>query len=248
MKWLGIIFLVFFIVGCEKRDGPKEVIVIHKSEPDFTSKEYKNPKAELKDIKIPDNANRYKKDLMRAVNAAWGIKGSPALAAAQIHKESTWNPNAKSSYAGGLAQFTSPTRKDMERWYPDLLAGFDEFNPKQALIAQSLYNKRLWDRIVKKGTVDDCNAMAFVLAMYNGGAGWINGYSKGKDKPREPGDRKLAEQAGDNPDIWWNSVEKYSNRNEKSIKENRDYPKKVILELQLAYEQAGFFGPVYCND
>ena len=89
--------------------------------------------------------------------ARWGI--SPALLAAQLDAESSFNPNAKSlAGAVGIAQFLPETAKSM---------GVDPWNPLQAIDGMahldSIYIKRF-------GAVDKA------LAAYNAGPGAVDKY------------------------------------------------------------------------
>ena len=182
---------------------------------------------------IPQNANQYKADVIRFTQASFGINAPFSLAGAQIHKESTWRENAESPYAKGLSQFTPQTQTHVKQRYPELAYG-DVLNPIWAIQAMNIYNAELKTAV---DAIDECNDWAFTLAMYNGGSGWIW---------RE---KNLAEADGVDRNQYWQAVELYNaGRRESAKKENRGYPKKIILELQMLYYNEGWGGILVCTD
>ena len=91
---------------------------------------------------------------------------------AQVQAESAWRPAAASKYAGGLAQFTPPTQGD---WYPRTkpsCKGVALTNPACSLRANRIYMDWLLNRY--RGAWSKRDQLAFALAAYNGGAGWID--------------------------------------------------------------------------
>ena len=76
-------------------------------------------------------------------------------------------------------------------------------------------------------SIDDCNQWAMILSSSNGGLTWLNR------------DKALAEAKGSDPNIWWNNVEKYSNRADWAIRENRNYSKRIIFKHQNLYADWG---------
>ncbi len=118
---------------------------------------------------IPLRAYQYRSDLRREVGYVWGIHQSRAVFAAQIHQESAWRPQARSAYAAGLAQFTSGTEGDMNRWYPELRELGGALNPRWALRALVLYDKRLWQ--LNTGWATDDDRWRATLHSYNAGHG-----------------------------------------------------------------------------
>ena len=175
---------------------------------------------------IPRNAYKYQRDIIRNARAVWGLTGPVATFAGQIHQESAWREDAQSPYAGGLAQFTPDTAKWISQTYNDELAANTPFEPQWALRALVRYDKHLWDRVAG---LTECDKMAFVLSAYNGGLGWVN-----RDKAK-------AEAAGQDPEVYWYSVELYNaGRGEAFFRENRGYPRRILLKLQDLY---GWWGP-----
>lgn len=170
-------------------------------------------------IAEPQQSLPYKRDVIRYSRVVWGMEAPIPLFAAQIHQESMWRPKAKSAYAAGLTQFTPDTAEWIVKVFPEL-GKADVFNPTWAIQAMVRYDLWLYNR--NQGA-SICDRMAFVLSAYNGGLGWTQR------------DRKLAAAAGKDPNRWWGHVEGYSKRAPQFIKENRDYPKKIIYQHQKQY-------------
>ena len=210
-----------------------EAIESAKSEPDIADKKpYELDFINSKQT-IPQNAYRYKRLLYGFAQTSFGIEAPVGLLAAQIHKESTWRVNAKSPYAEGLSQFTPDTQEFIKKKYPALSYG-DALDPTWAIQAMMFYDKDLKTQV---DAIDNCNDWAFTFAMYNGGPGWI-----WKEK-------NIAEAQGYDRNMWWGSVEKFNaGRRDSAIKENRDYPKKIILELQELYVSNGWQSHIVCSN
>jgi|TARA_B110000908_G_C10266461_1_gene464442 soluble lytic murein transglycosylase-like protein len=186
---------------------------------------------------IPDNAAKYKRDLMRHSQYHFGLNAPTAVFAAQIHKESTWNPNAKSPYADGLTQFTPETAEWVSGKFPALVAN-EPLNPIWAIQALLIYDKYLLDRITYwggEGTLKVCDDWSFALSAYNGGYGWVIR------------DRKLTRADGKDQNVWINNVELYTDRSDAARKENRGYPDKILHKLANLYRQNGW-GPIIVCD
>ena len=172
----------------------------------------------------PREAMKYQRELIRSARAVWGMNAPIAVFGAQIHQESSWRPDARSAYAGGLAQFTPATADWIGSTYRTELGLSDPFNPSWAMRALVRYDRHLFDRIE---AATPCDRWAFVLAAYNGGNGWISR------------DRALAMRNGADPDRWWGHVELYSPRAEWAFRENRRYPRRILLVLQPRYLRWG---------
>jgi soluble lytic murein transglycosylase-like protein len=188
---------------------------------------------------IPDNAARYKRDLTRFAQYHFGINAPVAVFAAQIHKESTWNPNAKSPYAEGLTQFTPETVDWVSQKFPVLVAA-EPLNPIWAIQAMLLYDKYLLEQITywgdKTKTLEICDDWSFALSGYNGGYGWVIR------------DRKLARAAdGYNHNIWKDNVELFTDRSDAARKENRGYPRKILGNLSDLYHKNGWGAKIACK-
>ena len=172
---------------------------------------------------VPRESLKYKRELIRQSRIIWGLDAPIPLFASQIHQESTWNHLAKSKYAKGLTQFTDSTAEWMIDIFPELKRA-NVYNPNWSIRAMLLYDSWLDVRIK---SIDDCNQWAMILSSYNGGLTWLNR------------DKELTETRGSNPNIWWNNVEKYSNRADWAIRENRNYSKSIIFKHQNLYADWG---------
>jgi membrane-bound lytic murein transglycosylase MltF len=172
----------------------------------------------------PREALRYRDDLIRNARVVWGLSAPIAVFGAQIHQESAWRPDARSKFAGGLAQFTPDTATWIGSAYKDELGNADPFNPSWAMRALVRYDRHLFDRIE---AATPCDRWAFTLSGYNGGAGWVRR------------DQAMAERAGADPDRWWGNVELYSPRAAWAMRENRGYPRRILLTLQPIYLRWG---------
>jgi soluble lytic murein transglycosylase-like protein len=174
-----------------------------------------------------ENAKKYQRALTGNARVVWGLSAPVATFAAQVHQESGWREDARSPFAGGLAQFTPDTAKWISRQYNDELGTGDPFNPAWALRALVRYDRYLWDRVLPAAT--ECDRMAFALAAYNGGLGWVHR------------DRAKAVADGADASRWWLPHVEYYNtgRAPEFFKENRGYPRRILLRLQKEYEAWG---------
>ncbi|MBU1692292.1 MAG: lytic transglycosylase domain-containing protein [Gammaproteobacteria bacterium] len=170
---------------------------------------------------VPAPALQYRAPLTRNAHAVWGLDAPIATFAAQIHQESGWNSNAKSAYAGGLAQFTPATATWISGVYSRELGDNQPFNPSWAMRALVTYDRRLFNQV--KGA-SECDRMAFALAAYNGGLGWV--YKRQKLSAL-PG-RCFDATCEINPGI-----------TAANQKENSHYPRVILLKWQTIYAQWG---------
>lgn len=173
----------------------------------------------------PRDALPYQRALTGTARQVWGLDAPVAVFGAQIHQESGWRRDARSKFAGGLAQFTPDTATWIGSLYRDELGAADPFNPSWAMRALVRYDKHLFDRVEAAAT--PCDRWAFTLSGYNGGSGWV------------ARDRRLAELVGADPGRWWGNVELHSPRADWAMKENRGYPRRILLVLQPAYARWG---------
>ena len=138
--------------------------------------------------------------------------------AAQIAVESNWQPQARSRYAAGLAQFTPPTWSDIAPLTRPSCAGVPETDPACSVRAQLLYMRRLLARY--RVSASDAYRWAFAWAAYNGGPGWIS-----REKAR------CRRTPSCRPERWWGQVERHCLRAAWACRENRAYPRKILLRL-----------------
>lgn len=175
----------------------------------------------------PHSAARYRAQLTRAAHTQWGLDAPVATFAAQVHQESGWRPEAVSrAGAQGMAQFMPATAAwwcELHRMAP---ADCQPHNPTWALRALVGYDRWLWQRI---GAADDCQRMAMTLAAYNGGLGWIHR------------DQRLASSKGLDSRQYFGAVDTVNaGRADWAIRENRDYPRRILLQHAPRYQGAGW--------
>jgi soluble lytic murein transglycosylase-like protein len=170
-------------------------------------------------------AEAYRRDLVRASQDVWGMDAPVSLLAAQIHQESAWRADAVSpAGAQGLTQFMAATAADVARRYGGGPA--NPFDPRWAMTAQSRYLRELHGAIA--GAANPSERMAFALASYNGGPRWVQ---RRRAASSTPG-RCFNAACDINPDV-----------SAASQRENRAYPRKIILEIMRRYHAAGWGGP-----
>lgn len=178
---------------------------------------------------VPRAALKYKRDLIRHSRHVWGLEAPVAVLAAQIHQESRWNKDAKSVFASGLTQFTPATAVWISGAYPKDLDANAPLNPQWALRAQSIYVKQLYD---DTAAASPCDQMWKALWKYNGGPGWVRR------------DERLAAKSGANV-LLAREVEPFNaGRAPAMFRENRDYPRAILLKHQPLYSSWG--GEITC--
>lgn len=195
------------------------------------------PDAAKSQIRVAPASALYRHRVEQAVARAWGVEGSSARLAAQLHQESGFRANAKSPVgAQGIAQFMPKTARWIATVYPKELANFDPWNAQQAILAAALYDRWLLDRVMAYGPrpLSECSRWAFTFRAYNGGETMLN---------RE---RSLAYKAGANANDW-RAVEPYRARATWAHKENVHYPRRILLTLEPAYLAAGWPGVAACT-
>lgn len=180
---------------------------------------------------IPAHSALYRLKLQREVTSAFGLHAPVARFAAQIHQESGWRPNARSPFAQGLTQFTPPTAEWIAQAYPALHPP-DPWDPHWAIRAQVTYMRHLLRQV--QPAASECDLWAFAMSAYNGGVGWVRR------------DRRLAENAGADPDRWFGAVELHTRRAAWARDENRAYVRRILLLLEDAYVRAGWPGQRVC--
>lgn len=211
---IAILLVVIALAGC----GPSTTKVVSKAKAD-------TPVQISATDTSPPSAQKHKRTLIAASRSVWGLNAPTPTFAAQVHQESAWNEQARSPVgAQGLAQFMPATADWIDDAYPDLGPN-QPYNPTWALSALVRYDKHLWDRV--EGKVE-CDHMAFTLAAYNGGEKWVQR------------DKALASSKGEDPSLYWGSVEKYNGgRHAAAFQENRGYPPRILKTLQPKYASWG---------
>jgi soluble lytic murein transglycosylase-like protein len=175
---------------------------------------------------VPQQAQRYRAELVRAAQTQWGLDAPIAALAAQVHQESGWNPLAVSRVgATGMAQFMPATATWWCTSQRLSVAQCTPTNPTWALRALVGYDKWLFDRV---SAVNKFNQLAFALCAYNGGLGWVNR------------DKLLASGKGLDKLVWFGSVETVNaGRTLANWQENRAYPQRILHQLQPRYASWG---------
>lgn len=184
-------------------------------------------------VTVPEVNTMYRRYVEQAAAEEWGVDGSPARLAAQIHQESSWNPKAHSPVgAEGLAQFMPSTGRWIADTFPDKLGQFDPWDPQQAALAAAVYDAWLVKR--NQGSTT-CDSWAFGLSAYNGG------------EKRLHQEMQLAERHGLDAGTWFGSVSGQRSRGEAAWRENRGYVRRILLVLEPAYVDAGWSGKAVCT-
>lgn len=201
------------------------------------------PSAPATKVRVPEVSARYRLAVERASARYFAIDASPARLAAQLHQESGWRADARSTYALGLAQFTPTTAGWIANVCPELGA-FDPWDPMQAITAAACYDALLWRAqlpmrattpklLQQQQPLPSCSRWMYTLRAYNGGDGWLR---------RE---RRETRKAGADPDDW-RATEKHRLRAVWAHKQNTDYPRRILLRLEPAYIAAGWAGTPVC--
>ncbi|MGS1014094.1 transglycosylase SLT domain-containing protein [Rhodanobacter sp. UC4450_H17] len=184
-------------------------------------------------VALPEVNTMYRRYVEQAVAEEWGVDGSPARLAAQLHQESSWNPRARSRVgAEGLAQFMPATGRWIAEKFPDRLGQFDPWDPQQAALAAAIYDAWLVER--NPGTTA-CDSWAFGLSAYNGG------------EKRLRQEMQLAERMREDPGTWFGAVSAQRSRSVAAWRENRGYVRRILLVLEPAYLDAGWSGKAVCS-
>ncbi len=181
--------------------------------------------AALAQAQVPQQAARYRLDLVRQAQAQWGLQAPVAALAAQVHQESGWRPGAVSHVgAQGMAQFMPATA----RWWcaraGDAAADCQPLNPRWALRAMVGYDKFLYDRTPARLARYD--RLWLALRGYNGGEGhWqAEGRSTGLAAPTR---------------VQIDAACGAARRHRTHCAENLGYPRRILLVLQPRYRTWG---------
>lgn len=181
---------------------------------------------------VPEASAMYRRWVEQAVAEEWGVEGSAARLAAQIHQESSWNPKARSAVgAEGLAQFMPSTARWITSEFPETLGQFDPWDPQQAALAAAVYDAWLVGRNPGR---TECDTWSFALSAYNGGE---------KQLRRE---QLLAASRGKAADVWFGHVADARTRSLAAWRENRAYVTRILLVLEPLYLSAGWSGKRGC--
>ncbi len=180
----------------------------------------------VRDPRIPSMAYALKRQVRAEVNYQWGLEQRGTVFYAQIHQESSWNPDAKSKYASGLAQFTPDTAEWISKLYPADLGENNPLDAKWAIRGCVKMDKWLHNKFPNAITDDD--RWAFILSSYNSGVGWTWK------------ERDSAASKGKNREQWWCSVQHELVKAKWAFDESRSYVDKIIFKWIPMYSEAGF--------
>lgn len=180
-------------------------------------------------VVVPEASAMYRRWVEQAVAEEWGVDGSPARLAAQLHQESSWNPKARSAAgAEGLAQFMPSTARWIAQQFPRRLGDFDPWDPQQAALAAAVYDAWL---VKRNQGATACSTWAFALSAYNGG---------------ERALRREQALAGHGAGRWFGAVDGKRSRSVSAWRQNRDYVRRILTVLEPAYIDAGWSGEAVC--
>lgn len=125
-------------------------------------------------------AQHHRLALTREAHRVWGLDAPVATFAAQLHQESRWREDARSPVgAQGLAQFMPATSRWVGTLDPELQHPAP-LNAAWAMRALVTYDRWLIQRVKAD---DECERMAFALAAYNGGLGWVYKRQRASERP-----------------------------------------------------------------
>lgn len=174
----------------------------------------------------PAASAAYRARLVKEAHAAGGLSAPVSIFAAQIHQESGWKETAKSGVgAQGLAQFMPVTADWIANLYPADLKPGAPYDAGWAIRALVRYDFWLYKRVPKFQDGDE--RWAASLASYNGGLGWILK------------DQKLATTC--DASKWFGCVDATIDaRSAANLKQNRDYPVRILIKLRPIYLAAGW--------
>jgi soluble lytic murein transglycosylase-like protein len=187
---------------------------------------------------IPAQANIYRARLTREARTAWGLEAPVALFAAQVHQESGWREDARSPVGAlGLAQFMPGTAAWIAQLYPADLGDAAPLDARWALRALVTYDLWLWKRLTEFRD-DGLHRWGATLSAYNGGLGNVR-----KDRQlacTELNERTDGRMYSCDPAVsrWFCCVEHRSNRSAAALRENRDYPRRILFLLWPRYHAA----------
>lgn len=187
--------------------------------------------AAAQSVTVPDVDARLRLLVEQSAADEWGVDASPARLAAQLHQESAWNPNARSSVgAEGLAQMMPATGQWLAKQFPEIGA-YDPWDPAWSARAAAVYDHWLLTRNPGTG---ECSSWAFAFSAYNGGETMLH---------RE---QTLADQHGHDGQRWFGNTANYRARSLAAWQQNRDYVHRILVLLEPAYIHAGWSGTAVC--
>ena len=180
------------------------------------------------DPRIPVEAQKYRRQIIKAWQYYFGLAESPATGFGQIHQESRFNSTARSGVgAEGIGQFMPSTAEWINSVLPtDQKCGTKgcPLDPTWAINATCTFDWRLFQVYGKITTIAD-DRWGFSLAAYNAGEGSVV-------KERN----KCAATPGCLPSKWFNHTENVCSRSPANCNETRDYSRVILVKWRPLYE------------
>ena len=189
---------------------------------------------------VPADAARYRAELTRAAHSQWGLNAPVAVLAAQVHQESSWNPQAVSRVgARGLAQFMPGTTAWWCERARTKAADCLPNNPTWALRALVGYDRYLYD--LTPARFSERDRMWVALRGYNGGLGHWRAEEKIAEARLRQAELLLQAERGDaHPNR--EAIDAACGRARRHIShcpENLGYPHRIMTVLQPRYASWG---------
>jgi soluble lytic murein transglycosylase-like protein len=184
---------------------------------------------------VPAAAVAWQRTLVREAQSTIGVSAPVATLAAQLHQESGWRSDARSAVgAQGLAQFMPATAEWIAQVKPKRLSPVNPLDPRWSIMAQMEFMAFLLRR---NPGATECDQWAFALSAYNGGEGWLRR------------DQRAAIAAGRDPLRWFSHVEATPDKRRapQFVRENRDYPRRIMLRHAALYSRSGWGRAVACG-
>lgn len=189
---------------------------------------------------VPESCRVYQRYLTRQAYSVFGPDAPVPILAAQIQQESACRKSAVSPVGAlGLTQFMPATARDLAQRYPNELGPADPLNWKWAIGAQVRYMRD----IVPRPWRTRCDWWAAKLSAYNGGEGWVARDQAMCIADRTPSCTPCV------ADRWFGNVADHPDlrRSPANIKQNRDYPTRILLRLTPEYVRAGYGRGIECE-
>jgi soluble lytic murein transglycosylase-like protein len=226
MKWfLGLLLAAVGSVGCSSpsHSQPTVSATTHISQPTPGVMPHSS------DPRIPAEAQKYRRQIIKAWQYYFGLEESPATGFGQIHQESRFSSTARSGVgAEGLGQFMPSTAEWVNSVLPpDQKCGGMKgcpLDPTWAINATCIFDSRLFTVYGRITTVED-DRWGFSLAAYNAGEGSVI-------KERN----KCAATPGCLPSKWFGHTENVCSRAPSNCVETRDYSRVIMLKWKPLYE------------
>lgn len=175
---------------------------------------------------IPAGASVWRRVLIAEWMARFGLESDVAVGFAQVEAESGWNPTARSRVGAlGLSQFMSATARGYQRSSAlrELCAdaGGCPLEPRWSLRALAMMDYDLWRAMTF--AADSHERMAFSLASFNSGIGWVLK------------ERKAAIAQGLDGSRWFDNTQRVCLRAPVNCRETSAYPPKILHTLRPKY-------------